>query len=92
LPGRTVPGTPAELLPWQDWRDSDNIVAPLNLPNMRYDPSERVAVYAMTRRGLMHSVGWRAMFGGLSSAWFARAQEIARRSAADSSTNRRIAT
>ena len=40
-------------LPWQDWRDSDNIVARLNLPNMRYDPSERVAVYAMALRGLM---------------------------------------
>jgi hypothetical protein len=40
-------------LPWQDWRDSDNIVARLNLPNMRYAPSERVAVYAMALRGLM---------------------------------------
>ena len=40
-------------LPWHDWRDSDNIVARLNLPNMRYDPSERVAVYAMALRGLM---------------------------------------
>jgi len=40
-------------LPWQDWRDSDNIVARLNLPNMRYDPSERVALYAMVLRGLI---------------------------------------
>jgi hypothetical protein len=40
-------------LNWQDWRDSDNIVARLNLPNMRYDPSERVAVYAMALRGLV---------------------------------------
>jgi hypothetical protein len=40
-------------LPWQDWRDSDNIVARLNLPNMRYDPSERVAVYALALRGLV---------------------------------------
>jgi hypothetical protein len=40
-------------LPWQDWRDSNNIVARLNLPNMRYAPSERVAVYAMALRGLM---------------------------------------
>jgi hypothetical protein len=40
-------------LNWQDWRDSDNIVARLNLPNMRYDPSERVAVYALALRGLV---------------------------------------
>ncbi|WP_058555971.1 hypothetical protein [Thiohalocapsa sp. ML1] len=40
-------------LNWRNWRDSDNIVARLNLPNMRYDPSERVAVYAMALRGLM---------------------------------------
>jgi hypothetical protein len=41
-------------LPWQDWRDSDNIVARLNLPNMRYDhPNERVAVYALALRGLV---------------------------------------
>ncbi|WP_295888041.1 transposase [uncultured Thiohalocapsa sp.] len=40
-------------LPWQDWRDSDNIVARLNLPNMRYAPNERVAVYALALRGLV---------------------------------------
>jgi len=40
-------------LNWKDWRDSDNIVARLNLPNMRYDPSERVAVYALALRGLV---------------------------------------
>ncbi|MCG6943533.1 MAG: DUF4351 domain-containing protein [Thiohalocapsa sp.] len=40
-------------LDWQDWRDSDNIVARLNLPNMRYAPSERVTVYALALRGLM---------------------------------------
>jgi hypothetical protein len=41
-------------LPWQDWRDSDIIVARLNLPNMRYDhPNERVAVYALALRGLV---------------------------------------
>ncbi|MCG6940676.1 MAG: hypothetical protein LJE69_05440 [Thiohalocapsa sp.] len=40
-------------LSWQDWRNSDNIVARLNLPNMRYDPSERVAVYALALRGLV---------------------------------------
>jgi hypothetical protein len=40
-------------LDWNDWRDSENIVARLNLPNMHYDPSERVPVYAMALRGLM---------------------------------------
>jgi hypothetical protein len=40
-------------LPWEDWRDSDNLVARLNLPNMRYRRSERVAVYASATRGLM---------------------------------------
>jgi hypothetical protein len=40
-------------LSWQDWRNSDNIVARLNLPNMRYAPSERVAVYALALRGLV---------------------------------------
>lgn len=40
-------------LNWQDWRDSDNLVARLNLPNMRYAPSERVAVYAWAMRGLL---------------------------------------
>jgi hypothetical protein len=40
-------------LPWEAWRDSDNIVARLNLPNMRYAPNERVAVYALALRGLV---------------------------------------
>jgi hypothetical protein len=40
-------------LPWEDWRDSDNLVARLNLPNMRHRRSERVAVYASATRGLM---------------------------------------
>ncbi|WP_295883691.1 hypothetical protein [uncultured Thiohalocapsa sp.] len=40
-------------LPWEAWRDSDNIVARVNLPNMRYAPSERVAVYALALRGLV---------------------------------------
>jgi hypothetical protein len=40
-------------LNWQDWRDSDNIVARLNLPNMAYRPDERVAVYAAALRGLI---------------------------------------
>lgn len=32
-------------LNWRDWRDSDNIVARLNLPNMRYQQEERVDVF-----------------------------------------------
>ncbi len=40
-------------LPWQDWRDSDNLVARLNLPNMRYRRDERIHVYARAVRGLM---------------------------------------
>ena len=40
-------------IPWADWRDSDNLVARLNLPNMRYHHSERVAVFAQAVRGLL---------------------------------------
>jgi hypothetical protein len=40
-------------LRWQDWRDSNNIVARLNLPNMAYRADERVDVYAAALRGLM---------------------------------------
>jgi len=40
-------------LNWRDWRDSDNIVARLNLPNMAYRANERVDVYALALRGLM---------------------------------------
>ena len=40
-------------LNWQDWRDSDNIVARLNLPNMAYSAGERVHVYALALRGLL---------------------------------------
>jgi hypothetical protein len=40
-------------LNWQDWRNSDNLVARLNLPNMRYADAERVAVYAAALRGLL---------------------------------------
>ena len=39
-------------MPYRRYRDSDNLVARLNLPNMRYDPAERVDVYAATVRGL----------------------------------------
>ncbi|WP_295435273.1 hypothetical protein [uncultured Thiodictyon sp.] len=40
-------------LDWQDYRDSDNLVARLNLPNMRYLDEDRVAVYAWAVRGLL---------------------------------------
>jgi len=40
-------------LNWKHWRDSDNIVARLNLPNMDHRPNERVDVYALALRGLM---------------------------------------
>jgi hypothetical protein len=39
-------------LPFERYRDSDNIVARLNLPNMRYAPVHRVEVYARAVRGL----------------------------------------
>jgi hypothetical protein len=39
-------------IPYRRYRDSDNLVARLNLPNMRYDPAERVDVYAAAVRGL----------------------------------------
>jgi len=40
-------------LDWQDYRDSDNLVARLNLPNMRYRGEDRVAVYVSALRGLL---------------------------------------
>ena len=39
-------------IPYQRYRDSDNLVARLNLPNMRYAAAERVDVYAAAVRGL----------------------------------------
>lgn len=39
-------------MPYRRYRDSDNLVARLNLPNMRYEPAERVDVYAAAVRGL----------------------------------------
>ena len=40
-------------LPFERHRESDNIVARLNLPNMRYAPGRRVEVYALACRGLL---------------------------------------
>ncbi|MBN2701525.1 MAG: DUF4351 domain-containing protein [Methylothermaceae bacterium] len=39
-------------IPYELHRDSGNIVARLNLPNMRYDPQRRVEVFAHAVRGL----------------------------------------
>ncbi len=40
-------------LPADDWRDTDNVVARVNLPNMRVPAGGRVAVYADATRGLL---------------------------------------
>jgi len=39
-------------LSYEHYRDSDNLVARLNLPNMRYPAGHKVAVYAQAVRGL----------------------------------------
>ncbi len=39
-------------LPYERYRDSDNVVARLNLPNMAYPPEHKVEVYAHAVRGL----------------------------------------
>ena len=39
-------------LRYEEYRESSNIVARLNLPNMRYSPEQRVDVYADAVRGL----------------------------------------
>jgi hypothetical protein len=46
-----VPCALAELS-YESYRESDNVVARLNLPNMRYSPQQRVDVYAHAVRGL----------------------------------------
>jgi len=40
-------------LPADDWRDTNNVVARVNLPNMRVPAGGRVAVYADATRGLL---------------------------------------
>ena len=35
------------------WMDSDNLVARLNLPNMRWPPERKIDVYAHAVRGLL---------------------------------------
>ncbi len=40
-------------LPFEKFRESDNVVARLNLPNMRYTKEQRVEVYAQAVRGLL---------------------------------------
>jgi len=44
-------------------RDSTNLVARLNLPNMAHEPSERVEVY-----GLDRPEGWPPVIGGVGTA------------------------
>ena len=38
--------------PFEHWRDSDNVVARVNLPNMRFPNDRKVEVYAQAIRGL----------------------------------------
>lgn len=40
-------------IPFRQWEHSDNIVARLNLPNMRYTPEEKVRVYGQAIQGLL---------------------------------------
>ncbi len=40
-------------IPWQDWLDSDNLVARLNLPNMHWSKEQKIHVYAQAVRGLL---------------------------------------
>jgi hypothetical protein len=40
-------------LPFERYRESDNIVARLNLPNMAYPPERKLEVYAQAMRGLL---------------------------------------
>jgi len=40
-------------MPYSRWRDSDNIVARINLPNMRHEQHERVEVFAAAIKGLI---------------------------------------
>ncbi len=40
-------------IPFEQYRESDNIVARINLPNMRYAPDQKVDVYADAVKGLV---------------------------------------
>ena len=40
-------------LPYEDYRESDNIVARINLPNMRFAPEQKLETYAYAARGLV---------------------------------------
>ena len=40
-------------IPFEQYRESDNIVARLNLPNMKYAAKSRIEVYAQAVRGLL---------------------------------------
>ncbi len=41
-------------LPFERFRDSDNLVARLNLPNMAYSPASKLSVYHAAFQGLLH--------------------------------------
>ena len=40
-------------MPAEQWMDSDNLVARLNLPNMRWPPERKIELYAQAIRGLL---------------------------------------
>ena len=40
-------------MPWQQYENSDNLVACLNLPNMRHQPEERIDVHAKAFQSLL---------------------------------------
>ncbi len=43
---------PLAQLPFESWRESDNLVARLNLPNMAFATDQKLEVYASATRGL----------------------------------------
>lgn len=49
----TYLGCALGMLAYEDYRDSDNLVARLNLPNMRYAAADKISVYAQAIRGLL---------------------------------------
>lgn len=40
-------------MPFEDWADSDNLVARLNLPNMQWSTDDKIQAYAQAIRGLL---------------------------------------
>ena len=54
------------VMPFERWQDSDNLVARLNLPNMQYTDEQKIEVYAQAIKGLL----------ALEPDWDKRAQYI----------------